>query len=301
MIEVLFGESEAASMKVAKNTVISIKEDGPTSIFIAGKKQPPSHESFGWIEGTSADVICLGFQLDIGDIQEEPDSSYRKNLLSSLYSYCQIPTPHPEELQAELEQQSSRFGRELRRLIHFLEEGEPIRIWYSEAPYSRCGFYHLCSILCHYENEVCVVKLPEYRIHANTIITVQGWGDVAADEFAGYLPHERPLSHKEQKRFAHLWSELRTDNSPLRAIINGRLCGVPESFYDFLIWKHLTTKPVKEARLIGTLLGTYQLGISDIWYAKRIDTFIAEGKIEIIEDCERKYARVIAARKTFTI
>lgn len=271
MIEVLFDESEAASMKAAKSTVISIKTDGPTSIFTAGKKQPPPRKSSGWIEGTSADVICLGFQLDIGNIKEELDM--------------------------ELHQQSSRFEKELHRLLHFLEEGEPIRIWYSEAPYSLCGFYHLCSILCDYENEVCVVKLPEYRVHTDTIITPQGWGDVAADEFAGYLPHEHLLSHNEQRRFAQLWNELRTDNSPLRAVINGRLCGVPESFYDFLIWRHLTTEPVKEARLIGNLLGTYQLGISDTWYAKMIDAFIAEGKIEVLEDYENKYARVIALRK----
>lgn len=298
MIEVLFGESEAASMKVAKSTVMSIKADGPTSIFTAGKKQLPLCEPSGWIEGTSAEVICLGFQLDIGNIQEEPDSPYRKKLLDSLYSYHrQIPATLQKELDTELHRQSSCFGKELRRLLHFLEEGEPIRIWYSEAPYSHCGFYHLCSILWHYENEVCVVKLPEYRVHTDTIIIPQGWGDVAADEFAGYLPHKRLLSHNEQRRCAHLWNELRTDNSPLRAVINGRLCGVPESFYDFLIWKHLTTEPIKVARLIGELLGTYQLGISDTWYAKRIDAFIAKGKIEIIEDSENKYARVIALRK----
>ena len=35
MIEVLFGESEAASMKVAKSTVMSIKADGPHAEKIA--------------------------------------------------------------------------------------------------------------------------------------------------------------------------------------------------------------------------------------------------------------------------
>ncbi|MFR5027465.1 MAG: DUF1835 domain-containing protein [Coprococcus sp.] len=29
--------------------------------------------------------------------------------------------------------------------------GEPVRIWYSDAPYSRCGFYHVCSILKNYQ------------------------------------------------------------------------------------------------------------------------------------------------------
>ena len=35
-----------------------------------------------------------------------------------------------------------------------------------------------------------------------------------------------------------------------RAIINGKIMSVGENFYDFLIWKELTKKPIKEARLI---------------------------------------------------
>ena len=70
MIEVLFAESEAASMKTAKSTVITIKTDGPTAVWSAGKKLPPKREHTGWIEGTAEEVICLGFMLDIGDIRD---------------------------------------------------------------------------------------------------------------------------------------------------------------------------------------------------------------------------------------
>ena len=41
MIEVLFGDSEAAAMKAAKNTVLIGGADGPTSVWMAGKKKPP--------------------------------------------------------------------------------------------------------------------------------------------------------------------------------------------------------------------------------------------------------------------
>ena len=41
MIEVLFGESEAASMKAAKSAIMKAKIDGPTSVWIAGEKKPP--------------------------------------------------------------------------------------------------------------------------------------------------------------------------------------------------------------------------------------------------------------------
>lgn len=70
MIEVLFGESEAGSMKVAKNKITDGKVNGPTSVWMAGEKTPLSKPFSGWIEGTSEEVICLGFMLDIGNIRE---------------------------------------------------------------------------------------------------------------------------------------------------------------------------------------------------------------------------------------
>lgn len=79
MIEVLFGESEAASMKAAKSTVIVGHVNGPTSVWMAGKKTPSESTAFtGWVEGTADEVVCLGFMLDIGNIKEPADSQYRK-------------------------------------------------------------------------------------------------------------------------------------------------------------------------------------------------------------------------------
>ena len=68
---------------------------------------------------------------------------------------------------------------------------------------------------------------------------------------------------------------------------------VPEDFYDFLIWKHLSDKPRKEARVIGDILGTSMLGVGDWWYAKRIEYYIDRGDILIVEDSANTYARVI--------
>ena len=280
MIEILFGESEAASMKAAKNKVVIGTVNGPVAVWTAGKKKPPKKPFAGWIEGTSEEVICLGFMLDVGDIKEPADSSYRKELIRSLYDQNQW---YQEWYQDE----------ELRRLRRFLEDGESVRIWYSDAPYSRCGFYHLCQILRKYENEICVVKIPEYINRENCITVFKNCGEVSAEEFAGFLYEEKKLSRNEIRMFANEWSELASDNSPLRGVINGKVEGVPEDFYDFLIWKRITRKPVKQARLIGDILGYYRLGIGDWWYAKRIEHYIRQGKIRVVEDSENKYARMI--------
>lgn len=283
MIEVLFAESEAASMRVAKSTVIYSKIDGPTSVFIAGKKKPPEKEHSGWLEGNAGDVVCFGYRLDIGNIQEDIEGHYRKNLIFSLLNM---------ENEKETQDYADSY-MQMQKLKIYLEAGESIRIWYSDAPYSRCGLYHLCNILNCYENEIYLVKLPEYVVHGKTICFYKNWGEVAAEEFAGFLSGERIVSKEELRMYASLWNELVEDNSPLRAIVNGKMIGVPEDFYDFMILNRITTKPIKECRLIGDIIGHNQASIGDWWYAKRIQHFIEEGLIKVLEDAEKPYARLI--------
>ena len=67
-----------------------------------------------------------------------------------------------------------------------------------------------------------------------------------------------------------------------------------EDFYDFLIWKWLKNVPTKEAGLIGDILGHSQLGVGDWWYARRIEYYIGQGRISVIQDSENKYARLIS-------
>ena len=59
MIEVLFAESEVASMKAVKNAVLTGKTAGLVAVWSAGKKKAPKKEHTGWIEGTPEEVICL--------------------------------------------------------------------------------------------------------------------------------------------------------------------------------------------------------------------------------------------------
>ena len=221
--------------------------------------------------------------LDIGNIQKDIEGHYRKNLIFSMLDM---------ETEEEIQNYADSF-MQMQRLKIYLEAGESIRIWYSDAPYSRCGLYHLCNILNCYENEIRLIKLPEYVVHGKTIVFYKNWGEVAAEEFAGFLSGERIVSKEEIRMYASLWNELVEDNSPLRAIVNGKMIGVPEDFYDFMILNRITTKPIKECRLIGDIIGHNQASIGDWWYAKRIQHFIEEGLIKVLEDAEKPYARLI--------
>ena len=265
MVEVLFGESEAGSMKIAKSKHNSENADK---------------------------VICLGFMMDIGDIKQSADSLYRRNMIHSIFAQDQWS--EDEEFNKEGRKAGDVYCRELKRLQRYVEEGEAVRIWYSNAPYSICGFYHLCSLLQHCENKICAVKLPEYELRQDsTVILYNHWGEVLPEVFEQYLPHEKKLCKTELNMYTWRWEELQKDNSPLRAVVNGRILGVPEDFYDFLIWKRITKKPEKEARLLGHILGNNLIGVGDWWYAQRIEKLISQGKTKVIEDSEKKYARQI--------
>ena len=67
MIEVLFADSEAASMKAAKSTVIYSRTDGPTSVFIAGKRNRRKRNiPAGWKETPMMlSVLAIGWILAI--------------------------------------------------------------------------------------------------------------------------------------------------------------------------------------------------------------------------------------------
>lgn len=264
MLEIVFNESAAGSLRGAKTA---------------------NH-----FPGSPEDVLCLPFMLDIGDISQPVDSEYRKNLMSFPDKYLGWDIPD-----AETEQRWQQAVDANKRLLASAKNGEPIRIWYSDTPYSLCGLYYVCHLLQLYTAPVSVVKMPEsIRQEDGCLVSYTGWYAVSPDLWEGFLSYSQDLHPIEVRSYAWMWRDLLKDNSPLRAIVNGTLVGVPEDFYDFLLYKSLSKEPVKQARVIGDTIGYYHGGVSDWIYAVRIDRLIADGKIKLVQDAERKYERWIS-------
>lgn len=264
MIEVLFGDSEAGAMKVALRS---------------GK--------------LGSDAVCLAFALDIGDIKKPVTSEYRTRLLCDLLYQEQWGADI--EMKNDLERLGSVYHGELEKLVQYIKTGEPIRVWYDSAPYSVCGLLWFCGWLRRIADklEMYVVKLPRTLTSGDTAVVRANWGEVHPHEFAKLLPLQRRLKPVEIVMNAVNWDGLRSQNSPLRAVVNGSVISVPASFYDFLIWKYLGNEPINEAIVIGKILAENPLGVGDWWYARRIDKFIAENRIKIVENSPRKYERII--------
>lgn len=292
MLEILFGDSEACAMKIAKGTNKIRKADGPIAVFGDGKLRQKPKE---WISvpGTSDEVFRFPYLLDIGDIQKPFDSQYRYDLILSMHT--QSGWDNSPEYMQELNKDIQAGFAEYKRFLESLKKGSPVRIWYSHAAYSFCGLHWVCSQMREAENDIYVVELPEYREmpESHTIVEHGNWGNVPAEEFSTFLHLQKRLSHDVRKMYEMRWAGLVRDNSPLRAVVNGKLTSVSEEFYDFWILKTLTKEPVKEARLIGNILGKYPVSVSDWWYAVRIEKMIKNGKIKVLQDSEEKYKRVL--------
>ena len=88
--------------------------------------------------------------------------------------------------------------------------------------------------------------------------------------------------------------QLREENAPLRASVNGRLVSVGEDFYDDLIRRHIPEGQTKIANIIGNVLGQERPGIGDVWLAERIRWMLSTGELRMVrEDREMFYSSIV--------
>jgi len=278
-------------MKAAKNYNSINMHRGAVSYI--GKKPTKAelekHFEGKAVGGNSHDVVNIGFSLDIGDISGAIDGNERQTIFRKLWGRFDF-----EDKEREQFFQDQR--KDMEKLLSAAKEGIPIRIWKSNVPYSDCGFHFVCNLLRSIDCNISVVPLPKYNlISENEIIEYSHWGEVEAGKFYQFLPLEKQLTQIEKRVVSDHWNELTAENAPLRAVLNGKLTSVPENFYDFIITKNLPDNNFIMARFIGKLLGEYSLGISDSWYAFRIDKMIEENKLIVIEnkDTSHPYGKVL--------
>ena len=110
--------------------------------------------------------------------------------------------------------------------------------------------------------------------------------ELSAEEWNRYLPLQQKATDIFVKMCAEEWIELKEENAPLRAVINGRLMSVAETLYDRYIELEITKAPQEfyEARVIGDVMGKYRLAISDVWIHGRIEQMMEAGMMEVAEE-----------------
>lgn len=306
MIEIVLTDSACGGLKMAQQygegnyaggctSVIFSKKDGsePTPAEIEeAQKAAEEQIRLKWEKGTPmggnpADVFGFNLMLSIGDISKDHFAIKRQQAINELWSiYPDDPSEGSFDVTTEL---SATLQIICERGAH----GEDIRIWYSNQPDELCGLYWFMAELQPLEKQlgtVLIVKLPEYEYHENNaVVNHVSWGEISPGNWHQYTALAEATTSVFRLSCAMQWRSLQEENAPLRAVLNGKLHGVPENIYDSFIFQEIAKQDNEfhEANLIGNVLGNYQLGIGDAWVAHRIESMIADGKLLPVSDAPK--------------
>jgi hypothetical protein len=293
MIEVVFNNSVRVALRIAKNYN---KDDVLNGAIGYIGKAPTNDELEKMFEGQAIagdpnDVICLNFNLDIGDISGEVDDEKRKKLNFEM-SYN--PFENNDTNLINFEKEWIKRLSDLKKFKSCVENGENIRIWWSDAPNETCGFYFANSILNNYSCNVTAIKLPKYRILSDESVAIySSWQDIMSGKFYEFIPLQTEINKALHNTFAYEWEEQKIKNTSLRAVVNGKLMGVNEDFYDLLLRNYIPNNEFKVARLIGKVMTENQIGVSDWWYVQRIKKMIENKELTIVSEDDFYYETIL--------
>lgn len=137
-------------------------------------------------------------------------------------------------------------------------------IWSSDAPRKNAGLYWLVAQLepLGWENlDVSLVELPAFLEREDgVVVQYRAWGEVCPEEWSRWKTAGVRLPSPLLRAMADRWKELRRENAPLRAVLNGRLVSAPETLYDFFLFQEIAAQPeeFREEEVIGRVLGVTQ-------------------------------------------
>lgn len=302
MLEVVFSDSVAGAMLVAiahqhtigcTTAVMITNEDGGQDVAIPQaeiekfQREAEERERRGWenavpFEGKREDIINLPLALSVGHISQNGIGSERETAISLLAGIF------PDRANQVVDDILDTARKSYAVLLKQAQSGEPIRVWASREPDAMCGLYWLMEQLRPIGLEtldVTLVELPEWEERPDgTVVQYTGWGEVEPYRFGTMARLGKKLPINALRGLASRWRALQQENATLRAVLNGKLVSVPESLYDTFVLRELEKQEneFKEARLVGQVLGKYQLGIGDAWIALRIEKFIKDGLLSPI-------------------
>jgi len=227
------------------------------------------------------DIYAFELALSVGDISEDIPGPKRLAVLEDLVTVA-LPQEKPlaarcvKEARTSLEEIQTRSA-----------QGEELRIWTSDCPDDRCGLVWLLAQLDGKEHrKVWLVKLPDWVARPdNTLVRYRGWGEVEPEAWMELASHQQEAPAILFRACRHDWKTLQQENAPLRAVVNGSLMGVPETFYDHVLQWALDRQP--EEFSVGHLLAealSRQLGIGDGWFALRAEKLIEEGVLTVVKE-----------------
>lgn len=220
-------------------------------------------------------IIYLPFLFDLGDFSDGISSTSREDL------FCEI---HRSKFssEAELRSRFCSLTKQWQRLEKEAQRGATFRIWVGPSANDGCGLYFLCSILKDIEVSLSVVHRPPYQLTPfKSLVFFRNWDEITENYFQMLVQGETVLSEIEKKVFAMMWeNQLKT--SPLRVMLEGKVLGVSEDFYDSFIRWQLLKGSTSVTDLIRNLVLENELSLHEGWYTKRIKAMLETGICQVV-------------------
>jgi hypothetical protein len=110
-----------------------------------------------------------------------------------------------------------------------------------------------------------------------------GLGELSDELIAGLLDHAPRREWPAERASPELWQRLRTEDSLLRVVEEGRLRSVAPTYFDEILLQHTPAEWCWWARVVGnTMVDAGERGhnIGDAFLIWRLRELVKEGKIE---------------------
>ena len=112
-------------------------------------------------------------------------------------------------------------------------------------------------------------------------------GEVSPELLAYFYQRRRRLTDAEQAALAADWARLRRENTPLRALVDGRVQSVPADYYDEIILSGVPEDEKPAALAVGrSIIALDKTGnrVSDMLVFSRIRALGAAGRLAVVRD-----------------
>lgn len=239
-------------------------------------------------------IIRVQLCLDVGAVSDNGTGSERLKSLKDINDiYCL------DERVLIGEQMFDEAVKCIKHMKELLQNGDDIRIWYSNEATEFCGFCWALSLLDSWgiqNDRIYYVKTPDNGFTENgEYCTYFGTDSFTPEELLAYSHMQQKLSESFKKFHIGQWDRAVKENANLRIVFNSRIIGVNEAFVDFIILKEAKKleQIFNEAELIGNAM--VNLGMSCYYLHSRIERMIKEGIFEKI--AEGVFLRSILRKK----
>lgn len=241
----------------------------------------------GILPGKGSASVFLPANLDLGYLATGIDSKERQMFWGGTALVAGMT--YSEDVETRV---FSIIRDELEQLEKHIERSEKIRIWYSHTSRDLCGLYFVCNLVKNrdYQGQsyyVCCDDTDQFKIDMND------------KDFISRI--ENVLTIDQFQEYCNEWERLVNEDSLLRVLKEGTVVSVSEEYYDEMISQMFNENQLSQIHIWRNLVEHYdEFDEMENWFCYRIERFIEEGKIIVVDQPKRK-SRILARTELFPL